>query len=100
MWTKEVIEQEQQKVIKAGSSGWLATMILMSLPVFLFDIAWYCAWNVTLLAPYPPTLGGKIFFYGLCLTTFQLGYGVITFGYGLIAIPASLLSFYILVWVV
>ena len=99
MWN-ESIEQEKQKVIDAGSQGWVVTMLLLSLPVILFDVAWYFAWQGTLLAPYPPTIEGKMFFYGLCIGVFQFCYGLVTFGYGYIAIPVSAISWFVLVYVI
>lgn len=99
MWNEKAIQIEKTNVIAAGGQGGLVTLVLMSLPVVLFDVAWYWAWQVTLLAPYTPTLEGKMFFYGLCVGGFQFAYGLMTLGYGYVAIPASVISWFVLVWV-
>lgn len=76
--------------------GW--PMFFLSLPVFLFCIPWYLAWSKAVEYMPSYTIGDKMFFYGLCVGLFQAFYTLITMGYGLVAVPASILSFLILVF--
>jgi len=83
--------------VRSWFGGGGLSILLLCLPVFLFDIAWYVAWT---FLPLPDrSIEFKMQLYGGLIIGWQLLWTLLTLGYGLVAIPASVLSFVVLVWV-
>ena len=97
MWNDQ-IKQEQQGVINAsGRGGWLS-VILISMPMFLFDFLAWLAYQVPIAHGVPDTVDARAFWYLLSIGMFQLFYGVITMGIGYVALPVSVVAFFVLVY--
>ena len=76
------------------------SFLALSLPVVLFAALWYAAYHMAVVPYIPPDVSVslvKLVFYGLLVGLFQLVYIFVTLGYGLVGIPASLLSLLVLV---
>jgi hypothetical protein len=92
-------DEEVDRNVHRWFGGGGLSVLLMSFPVILFNIIWSAAWYLLVLKVFPSAgLEDKKLFYGMALGATQILYIIFLPADGLVAIPATILSFAVLVW--